>query len=90
MKTRLVVVLAEQSCPTLCNPMGCSLPGCSVHGILQARIQKWVVMPFSKGLPDPGVEHRSLALYTDSLPSELSGKSIQYNWLTRLLVSYSL
>ena len=27
-----------QSCPTLCNPMGCSLPGSSVHGIFQARI----------------------------------------------------
>ena len=27
-----------QSCPTLCDPMGCSLPGSSVHGILQARI----------------------------------------------------
>ena len=31
-------VLTAQSCPTLCDPMGCSLPGSSVHGILQARI----------------------------------------------------
>ena len=31
-----------QSCPTLCSPMGCSLPGSSVHGILQARIMEWV------------------------------------------------
>ena len=31
-----------QSCPTLCNPMDCSLPGSSVHGILQARILEWV------------------------------------------------
>ena len=31
-----------QSCPTLCHPMHCSLPGCSVHGILQARILEWV------------------------------------------------
>ena len=30
-----------QSCPTLCNPMDCSLPGSSVHGILQARILEW-------------------------------------------------
>ena len=38
-----------QSCPTLRNPMNCSLPGSSVHGILQARILKWVAMPSSRG-----------------------------------------
>ena len=37
-----------QSCPTLCNPMACSLPGFSVHGILQARILKWVAMLHGK------------------------------------------
>ena len=36
-----------QSCPTLCNPMNCSLPGCSVHGILQARTLEWVAIAFS-------------------------------------------
>ena len=36
-----------QACPTLCHPMGCSLPGSSVHGILQTRILKWVAMPSS-------------------------------------------
>ena len=35
--------------PTLCNPMDCSLPGSSVHGILQARILEWVTISFSKG-----------------------------------------
>ena len=38
-----------KSCLTLCDPMDCSLPGCSVHGILQARIQEWVAISFSKG-----------------------------------------
>ena len=38
-----------QSCPTLCNPMDCSPPGSSVHGILQARILDWVAMPSSRG-----------------------------------------
>ena len=38
-----------QSCPTLCNPRDCSLPGSSVHGILQARILELVAMPSSKG-----------------------------------------
>ena len=37
-----VKVKVAQSCPTLCDPMDCSLPGSSVHGILQARIQEWV------------------------------------------------
>ena len=38
-----------QSCLTLCNPMDCSPPGFSVHGILQARILEWVAIPFSRG-----------------------------------------
>ena len=38
-----------QSCLTLCDPMGCSLPGSSVHGILQARILEWAAMPSFKG-----------------------------------------
>ena len=57
-----------------CNPMDCGLPGSSVHGILQARILKWVAIPFSGDLCDPGVEPRSPTLQTDSLPTELRGK----------------
>ena len=45
----IVVSLVTQSCPTLCNPMNCSLPGSSVHGFLQARILKWAAIPFSRG-----------------------------------------
>ena len=37
-----------QSCPTLCDPMDCSPPGSSVHGILQARILEWVAISFSR------------------------------------------
>ena len=37
------------SCPTLCNPMDCSPPGSSVHGILQTRILEWVAISFSRG-----------------------------------------
>ena len=37
-----------QSCPILCDPMDCSLPGSSVHGIFQARILEWVAISFSK------------------------------------------
>ena len=38
-----------QSCPTLCDPKDCSLPGSSVHAILQAKILEWIVIPFSRG-----------------------------------------
>ena len=37
-----------QSCPTLCDPMDCSPPGSSVHGIFQAWILEWVAFPFSR------------------------------------------
>ena len=36
-------------CPIICDPMDCSLPGSSVHRILQARILEWVAIPFSQG-----------------------------------------
>ena len=40
---------SRQSCLTLCDPVDCSLPGPSVHGISQARILEWVVVPSSRG-----------------------------------------
>ena len=42
-----------QSCPTLCDPVDCSLPGSSVHGILQARILEWIAISFSRGSSPP-------------------------------------
>ena len=44
-----VCVLVFQSCPTLCDPMNCSVLGFSVHGILQVRILEWVAISFSRG-----------------------------------------
>jgi len=49
------VVLVIQSCPTFCDPMDCSPPGSSVHGISQARILEWVAISFSRELPNPGM-----------------------------------
>ena len=46
-------VLVTQLCPTLCDPMDCKRPGSFVHGILQARILKWVTIPFSRGSSQP-------------------------------------
>ena len=38
-----------QWCPTLCDPMDCSLSGSSVHGIFQARVLEWIAVSFSRG-----------------------------------------
>ena len=46
LKTNFVKELVIQSCPMLCNPMDYSLPGSSVHGILQTRILEWVAISF--------------------------------------------
>ena len=43
----LAAAKSLQSCPTLCNPMDCSLPGFSVPGILQARTLEWGAISFS-------------------------------------------
>ena len=42
-----------QLCPALCDPMGCSLSGSSVHGIFQARVQEWTAISFSRGSSQP-------------------------------------
>jgi len=47
---------------------------CTVHGMLQARISKWVAFPFSGGFPNPGIKPRSPALKAYSLPAEPQGK----------------
>ena len=64
-----VKVLVTQLCPTLCDPMGCSLPGSSVHGILQARILEWVASSFSRGSSPPRdqswVSHIAGGLFTN-------------------------
>ena len=53
---KIVLCLGTQSCLILCDPMdrgACGPPGSSVHGILQARILEWVVMPSSRGSSKP-------------------------------------
>ena len=56
--------------------MDCSLPGPSIHGILQARILQWVAISFSRGSSYPGIEPWSSALQVDSLLTELGGKAM--------------
>ena len=45
--------LIAQSCPALHDPMNCSSPSSSIHGILQARILEWVAIPFSRESSQP-------------------------------------
>ena len=68
-----VLCWVTQSRLTLCNPADCSLPGSSVHGILQARILEWVAMPSSRG-SSTGIEPRSPTLQADSSQAEPPGK----------------
>ena len=53
-----------------CDFTGCSLPGSSVHRILQASILEWVANSFSGDLPDSGIEPWSPTLWADSLQSK--------------------
>ena len=48
-RVRFVPAQSLQSCLTLCDPIDCSLPGSSVHGILQAGILEWLAIFFSRG-----------------------------------------
>ena len=69
-----VLCLVAQSCLTLCDFMGCSLPGSSVHGVLQAKYWSGLPCPPPGDLPIPGIKPRSPTLQADSLPSEPPGK----------------
>ena len=64
-----------QSCPTLCDPMDCSLPDSSVHGLLQARILEWVAISFSRESSQPRDRTGVSCMQADALPSEPPGKS---------------
>ena len=65
--------LAAQSCLTLCDPMDCSPPGSSVHGISQPRILEWLPCPSPGDLPNPGIKPMSPAWQEDSLPLHYLG-----------------
>ena len=58
---------SHQSCPTLCDPLHCSPPGSSVHGIFQARIMEWVAMLSSSEFPDVRIK------LTSVMPPVLAG-----------------
>ena len=69
-----------QKYPTLCNPMDCSPPGSSAHGILQARILAWVAMPSSRGSSQP--RDQTCISYVSSI-----GRWVLYHNLGRPAIS---
>ena len=87
-----------QSCPTLCDPVDCILPGSSVHGILQARILEWVAISFSRGSSPPRdktqVSHiagRHCNLWaTREAPAEPQVKPQTYQTSPLTYISYSM
>ena len=64
-----------QSCPTLSDPMDCSLLGFSLHGILQARILEWVAISFSRGASQPRDQTWVSCIAGRRLTSEPPGKA---------------
>jgi len=69
-------VAQSQSCPTLSDPMDCSPPGSSIHGISQATVLEWGAIAFSRSTP-------THALFKTSTTSKLKGIA---NWLSILFV----
>ena len=74
--------LVAQSCLSLCDPMDCSPPGSSVHGILQARILERVAMPSFRGSSQPRIEPTSPTLWADSFCLNHQGSPRKWEWVT--------
>ena len=81
----------NHSVVSLCDPIDCSPPSSSVHGILKARVLEWVAIPFSRGASDPGVKPGSSALQADSLPlsqrEALNCYTFIYIWTSSLKIN---
>ena len=71
-----------QLCPTLCDPMDCSPPGSSVHGILQERMIEWVAMPSSRGSSQPRDGTRVSCTTGGFFTAEPPGKPEERNTLS--------
>ena len=69
-----------QSCPTLRDPMDCSLPGSSVHGIFQARVLEWVAIAFSDFLSQVSpISHQLAATRLNEFVNEKSLGRVLYD-----------
>ena len=81
-----------QSCVTLCNSMDCSLPGSSLHRILQARILKWIAISFSRGSSWPRnqtwVSHVAGRCFFLRATREASRIHWEFNYLTKAVLEW--
>ena len=78
--TQIIHSEVTQSCPILGDPMDCSPPGSSIHGMFQARILEWVAISFSKGTSWPRGSNLRL-LHCRQMPYRLSHKGSHRNTL---------
>ena len=77
-----------QSCLIRCDPLDCSLPGSSVHRILQARILEWVAMPSSRGSSQPRDWIRVSCIADRFFTTEPLGKPLMISYLARIFPFY--
>ena len=70
----------SQSCPTLSDPMDCSLPGSSIHGIFQARVLEWAATAFSINTLDSAIMEQMTQLYLNKLLRTSSEQTLHL-WL---------
>ena len=85
-------------CPTPSDPMDCSLPDSSVHGIFQARVLEWGAIAFSEqycsgllfpspgDLPDPGIKPVSPVWQADSSPLSHAGKPTKLSYIISIII----
>ena len=82
-------VLVTQSCPTVCDPINCSLPGSSVHEISQAKILEWLYISFSRESSWPRSGTWFSCIAGRSFPPEPPGKKVSWkesieNWVATI------
>ena len=78
-----------QSCPTLSDPMDCSLPGSSVRGILQARVLEWAATVASLNFSDPTIIQIHESLMSEK-PETVRGMVLKsyYTWSFQLILKF--
>ena len=83
-RLKKVKVLVTQLCPTLWNPMDCSLPGFLSMEFSRQEYLRGLPFPSPGDLPDPGIKLGFLAWQADSLPSEPTGKLYMLCWKVKV------
>ena len=80
--------LVAKSCLTLLHPMGCSLPGLSVHGISQAKIWEWVALSFSRVYSWPRDPMYASCVAGDSLSLSHQGSPLIYVYVYKYIMMH--